>query len=236
MSKLYIPCTTRTWIGERPGPWCSRRFQGVQQKEVGPEPAAVPIGAPPPERVQEPASVMVGTLTSFTVSGGMNAVHGLGAESVLPEAGHRVSMAGEAMVHVPPVGLPQSHAEQPRWSSTPEKKTCGPEGYPAGHAVAVPGCITHSAVEKGLAGPGAHSSPEGQPPEAGADDGAQARATVAQVGAVMVAVPPVVVQVPPVAEGAETVTAEAPMYEVVAEHDVEMVFMPNAGDAQEVSR
>jgi hypothetical protein len=54
---------------------------------------------------QEPPSATVGELVSLTVSGGVNAEHALGADRVPPEVGHSVSMAGEAMVQVAPVGL-----------------------------------------------------------------------------------------------------------------------------------
>jgi hypothetical protein len=92
---------------------------GVQQKDVASEPLATPMGAPPPDRVQEPASATVGELLSFTGSGGEKAVHGLGAERVPPEPRQSVSTAPAAMVHVAPVGLAHSHDEQPRSSSTP---------------------------------------------------------------------------------------------------------------------
>jgi hypothetical protein len=195
---------------------------------------AVPVGAPPSISMHEPASAAVGALASLTVSGGVNAVQVLGAASVPPDAGHSVSMAGEARVHAMPVGLAHWHAVQPRSSSTAAKNTWGPDGYPAGHAVTAPACITHSALEKGPAGPGAQTSPDGQSPDAGADDGAHARATVVHAGAVTVAVPPVVAHEPPVAADPETVTALAPMY-VVGVHDVERVCVPNEGEAQDVS-
>jgi hypothetical protein len=61
----------------------------------------------------------MGELASFTVSGGVNAVQVLGADSVPPAVGHWMSMAGDAMVHVVPVGFAHWHEEQPRPSSMP---------------------------------------------------------------------------------------------------------------------
>ena len=107
--------------------------------------------------------------------------------------------------------------------------------YPAGHVVAMPGCMTHWALPKGLAGAGAQTSPAAQlGDDDGADAGAHARATVVHEGAVIVAVPPVVVHAPPLAVDPETVTALAPMY-VVGSHDVVSVWVPNAVELQLVS-
>jgi hypothetical protein len=107
--------------------------------------------------------------------------------------------------------------------------------YPAGHMVAMPGCMTHWALPKGLAGAGAQTSPAAQlGDDEGADAGAHARATVVHAGAVIVAVPPVVVHAPPLAVGPETVTALAPMY-VVGSHVVVRVCVPNAGELHMLS-
>jgi hypothetical protein len=75
-----------------------------------------------------------------------------------------------------------------------------------------------------------------QPPDAGVDEGAHARATVPQAGAVIVAVPPMVAHEPPDGAGADTVTATAGTSVKVCVHDVDSVSVPYGGVAHELSR
>ena len=57
---------------------------------------------------------------SFTGTGPVKDMQALGADRVPVEARHPVSIAGESMVHAPPLGGEQVQGEHARWSFRPE--------------------------------------------------------------------------------------------------------------------